>query len=87
VDEGGGNGGLDGGRERSMKPWADMAAAVIRTRSAQWCRCSDCVVDGWAHTVLYFPKLSKLAQHMEIENGCLTVLQKLPIFASARLGH
>jgi hypothetical protein len=87
VAEGGGNGGWDGGRERPVKPWADKAVATVRTWSARRHCCSDCVADGWAHAVLYFPELCKLAQHMEFENGCLTMFQKFPIFHVARLGH
>jgi hypothetical protein len=52
-----------GGREWPVKPWADKAVAAVRTRSARRRRCSDRVVDGWAHTVLYFLELSKPAQH------------------------
>jgi hypothetical protein len=54
-----------------VKPWADKAAAAVRTRSAWRCRCSDHVADGWARTVLYFPKLYKLAQTWKLKMDAL----------------
>jgi hypothetical protein len=53
------------------KPWVDKAAAAVQTRSARRCRCSDRVTDGWAHTVLYFPKLYKLAQTWKLKMDAL----------------
>jgi hypothetical protein len=34
-----------------------------------------------AHTVLYFSQIIQTNSNLEIENGCLTMLQKFPIFA------
>jgi hypothetical protein len=36
VAEGGRNGGRDGERERSVKPWEDKEAAAVQTQSAWW---------------------------------------------------
>jgi hypothetical protein len=87
VPEGSGNGGRDDGREQLAKPWANKAAAVVRTRSAQLGRCSDRVADGWAHTVLYFSKLSKLAQTCKLKMDVLTCSKNSQFLHVAILGH
>jgi hypothetical protein len=33
-----------------------------------------------AHTVLYFSQIIQTSSNLKIENGCLTLLQKFPIF-------
>jgi hypothetical protein len=87
VAEGGGNGGWDGGQERPAKPWADKAAAMVRTWLAWQRHSSDRVADGWAHTVLYFLKLSKLAPIWKLKMDALTCSKNSQFFHVARLGH
>jgi hypothetical protein len=87
VVEGGENSGWDGGRERLAKPWADKAVAAVRTQSAQRRRCSDRVADGWAHTVLYFPKLSKLTQTWKLKIDALPCSKNFQFLHVARLGN
>jgi hypothetical protein len=87
VVEGGENSGRDGGRERLAKSWVDKAAAAVRTQSAQRRRCSDCVADGWAHAVLYFPELSKLTQTWKLKIDALPCSNNSQFLHVARLGH
>jgi hypothetical protein len=87
VAKGGRNGGRDGGRERPVKPWANKAVVVVQTRSAQLRRCSDRGADGWAHSVLYFPKLSKLAQAWKLKMDALSSSKNSQFLHVAILGH
>jgi hypothetical protein len=59
-----------------------VAAAAVQTRSAPPGRlCSDRETDGWAPRGFDFSNLSKTGSTLKIQNGCLILLQKFPIFA------
>jgi hypothetical protein len=83
VAEGGGNGGW----ERPAKLWADKAAAAVRKWLAQQRCCSDRVVDERAHTVLYFPELSKPIQTCKLKIDALSCSKNFQFLHAARLGH
>jgi hypothetical protein len=87
VAERGGNGGQDGRRESPVKPQMDKAAAVVRMCSARRRRCSDHVADGWAHTVLYFPELSKLTQTWKLKIDALPCSKNSQFLHVDILGH
>jgi hypothetical protein len=50
-------------------------------------RCSDRVTDRSAHVVLYFPKLSKLAQIWNLKIDVLPCSKNSQFLHVARLGH
>jgi hypothetical protein len=87
VVEGDENGGWDDGREWLVKPWADKVATAVQTWLARWHRCSDCVADGWAHMVLYFPKLFKSAQTWKLKMDALPYSKNSQFLHVDRLGH
>jgi hypothetical protein len=87
VVEGGGNGGWDGGRKRPLKPWADKAVAAAQARSVRWRHYSDRVADGWAHVVLYFPELSKLAKIRKLKMDALRCSKNSQFLHVATLWH
>jgi hypothetical protein len=74
-ERGAGNG---GGKAMGMR---NAAAAAVRRRSAWSGRLPDSEADDWAHAVLYFFQIIQTSSNLILENGCLTVLCKLPIFA------
>jgi hypothetical protein len=87
MAEGGGNGGWGGGQEWPAKPWVDKAAATVQTRSARRRCCSDRVADEWAHAVLDFSELSKLAKTWKLKMDALPYFTNSQFLYVARLGH
>jgi hypothetical protein len=87
VAEGGVNGGRDGGQERPAKPWADKTTVVVQMQSAWQRRCSDRVADGLAHTVLYFPELSKSVQIWKLKMDALPWTKNFQFLHGSKLGH
>jgi hypothetical protein len=68
-----------GGAVAAVKPWAtkrwrpqsEHGGSVVRT---VW-------LTSGAHAVLYFSRIIQTGSNLKIENRCLTLLQKFPIFA------
>jgi hypothetical protein len=81
VAEGGENGGRERRRKQRAKPWVRMCSAWPgRHYSVR-------ETDGWAPRCFdFFSNLSKTSSALKIQNGCLTLLQKIPIFAGGSLG-
>jgi hypothetical protein len=65
-----------------------VVATTVRRRST-WpgCLCSDYETDGWApRSFDFFSNLSKTSSTLKIQNGCLILFQKFPMFACGSLG-
>jgi hypothetical protein len=88
---GGGNGGLERRVEmagEAMGMGTAVATAVRRHSAWPGRLCSDREADWWAPRGFnFFPNLSKTGSTLKIQNGCLILLQKFPIFYAARVGY
>jgi hypothetical protein len=62
------------------KPWAEKAAATAECGQHGSAVVPTGLLTSSAHAVLYFSEIIQTGSKMEIENGCLTLLQKFPIF-------
>jgi hypothetical protein len=72
--------------EKVVKPWVDKAAATVQTWVAWRRRCSDHVADERGPRGFIFSQIIQIGSNMEIENGCLTLLQKFQSFACRYIG-
>jgi hypothetical protein len=88
-----GGGGWQRRRELRVERWRSRghgkAAAAAVEMSSAWSggRRPDRETDEWASRGFeFFSNLSKIGSTLKIQNGCLILLQKFPIFACGSLG-